>query len=175
MPLVLIWQYAENESKCSSGCVHWNCKTHCHGVLQDKGINRTKMWRNGHQIQLFLSQKSLKAQIARRWEDINGKCCYGTSPSLCFNFFPLRLEQVAAGVCVLNFNSCVCKASGCWTLAWQSRVGEQQCPFGVLNDFIRSLLSSFSAPLHLRRPLTQVTGPGAEFRKITPVTLQPCL
>lgn len=126
VPLVLIRQSVENESKCFSGCVHWNCKTHCHGILQTKGINRTKMRRNGHQIQLFLSQKSLKAQIARRWEDINGKCCYGTS-SLCrFNFFPLCLEQVAAGICVLNFNSCVCKASGCWTFAWQSRVGEPQ-------------------------------------------------
>lgn len=104
-----MWQYVENESKCFSGCMHWNCKTHCHGILQAKGINRTKMGRSGHQIQLFLSQKSLKAQISRRWEDINEECCYCTSPSLCcFHLLPSLPGAGGLRVFVLQTSTLVC-------------------------------------------------------------------
>lgn len=76
-------------------------ETHCHGILQAKGINRTKMGRNGPQI--FLSQKSLEAQISRRWEDINEECCYGTSPSLCcFHLLPSLPEGGGLQVLVLQ-------------------------------------------------------------------------
>lgn len=176
-----MWQYVENESKCFSGCMHWNCKTHCHGILQAKGINRTKMGRNGHQIQLFLSQKSLKAQISRRWEDINEECCYRTSPSLCcFHLLPSLPGAGGLRVFVLQTSTLVCVKpqvaghprclspgkAGRWTVGVS-----EQCPLGVLNVFIWCFLSSFSVPLHLRWPLTQVTGPGVEFKKITLVTV----
>jgi len=54
------------------------------------------MGRNGHQIQLFLSQKSLEAQIGSWWEDANRECCDdGLLPYVVFICIGHCLEQVA--------------------------------------------------------------------------------
>lgn len=134
MPVVLTRQYVENERKCFSGSEQLNSETHCHGILEAKSINRTKMGRNGHQITvtLFLSQKSLKARIARRWEDVNGECCYDTSPSLCcFHLHWPLLETggLAIWLLVLCFKLhlffCVLKASGSETFKLFLKLAKQ--------------------------------------------------